>query len=312
MSRLVRDPAGYFRSLQMSAKSIWIFAEGTLDRAVYGSICAKCKWMDGHGYEIATSKEVQHGPGEGKTHLVSFFQYLSANGRLEDHSFGKSTICIFFLDKDVDDICDRKLSSSHVCYSEWYSVENYLFTEGDIVSAVCCAAHIDHQSVVRHIDVPSKTWASRAALAWREWVLLCMFSQKYSIRCANYSVGHSPFNYPPYSLPNSDSVSQHWNDVYMRSGMSPAAFDQARNHVELLLDNAHSTSRLDIFFNGKWYKHFLADDANQIAGGRPYNSTRLAERLIDVLLGSIRYDDAWAARYHEAIGYAAGRVRVGY
>ena len=88
--------------MQMSQAALFIFVESPEDRYVYSQIAdPECQGR-GIDYQVVTSEELQQNEG-GKQVLLGFFDYLRRQSSLTDRFKGKTTVSIFFLDKDVDD-----------------------------------------------------------------------------------------------------------------------------------------------------------------------------------------------------------------
>src|SRR5258708_14614989 len=118
----------------MSSHALWLLVEGPIDRAVYSKICAHNTDLTSVDCRIIISKELPGFQGEGKRVLLDYYRYLRSRNSLFNTLSGKRTAILVFLDKDVDDRRRTLARSDHVRYTEWYSLENYLFREGNIQS----------------------------------------------------------------------------------------------------------------------------------------------------------------------------------
>lgn len=129
MTRLTYSFSAYRRSMQISLVPLFVFVEGYKDRYVYDQI-AQCECQRSEvSFNVVTAEEIGIGGG-GKEVLLKFFDYLAAESSLISNFKGKTTISIFFLDKDVDDILNTRRSSQHIVYTRTYEFENYFLFMG--------------------------------------------------------------------------------------------------------------------------------------------------------------------------------------
>ena len=139
MKRLAYSPSAYRRSMQISRVPLFIFVEGYKDRYVYDQIVQSECQQSGVSYKVVTAEEIGISGG-GKEALLKFFDYLAAESSLICNFNGKTTISIFFLDKDVDDVLNSMRSSEHIVYTETYEIENYFFIHGALSEVAAASA----------------------------------------------------------------------------------------------------------------------------------------------------------------------------
>src|SRR4051812_4442004 len=141
MGRLIRPPSAFKRYMQMSSTTVFVFVEGfDHDPYFYGRVCDPVLNTLELKYEIVAGWRLQDYGG--KQVLLNFFQYLSTTNCLLSTFNGKRVLCLFFVDKDLDDILNEKIPSQHVVYTRYYSVENYLFVHGDLIDASASASSL--------------------------------------------------------------------------------------------------------------------------------------------------------------------------
>ena len=116
MPRPQHSLKGLQRRLQMSTHSIFVFVEGTLDRYFVGRVCQA--QLGNSDYELASSADVPEAIGSGKGALLALYRFLRLRANLRDEFQGKRTCCLFFLDKDIDDVLNTRARSSHVVYTD--------------------------------------------------------------------------------------------------------------------------------------------------------------------------------------------------
>lgn len=142
MDRLHHSYAGYLRLMQMSDTKLYVFVEGKqCDPYFFAQVCA-VTLCSRTTYYISTARQMPGNSG-GKQALLKFFIYLRNRRSLVSSLGGQKTACIFFLDKDVDDIQRKRKRSPHVVYTKHYDVQNYVFVNGDITKGSAAAASVD-------------------------------------------------------------------------------------------------------------------------------------------------------------------------
>ncbi len=182
MPRLEHSFAGQLRSMQMSSKELFIFVEGVdQDSYFYGGIISSIAILQNR-YEILLAERVGNGAG-GKQALLKYYEYLHKKKKLVSSLGEKKTICIFFLDKDLDDIQHKKKRSKHVIYSEHYDIQNYIYKHGDLVRGAASAASIDPGRLKEKLG-NSERWCQSKVLYAREWISLCLRTLDDNISCS--------------------------------------------------------------------------------------------------------------------------------
>ena len=107
-----------------------------MDPFFYAGICESIADLQLR-YEIFIARQLPGSTG-GKQALLNFFAFLRRSKALVS-SLGGQRACIFFLDKDVDDLQRKKKRSQHTVYTEHYDVQNYIFIHGQPTdwSSIC-------------------------------------------------------------------------------------------------------------------------------------------------------------------------------
>ena len=227
----------------------------------------------------------------------------------EDERAHQTTVSLFFLDKDIDDVLGRRARSEHVVYTEHYSVENYLFLHGDLVQCLVAASTLDHATAVGQVGNDSRAWAHAAADNWKEWIVYCLFVRLQDVQNApNYSVTRSLLHGAPYSPVTAGDKTRLLSLARGRLGMAQGGFDQAYERIERRVDRLRRQGRYDSVFPGKWYFGFLIADAKAAAVGRRIREHHLAPSLTSCLVLGLDYRGQWAQRFHAALERAADSV----
>ena len=300
--RPTHSPAGFLRKMQMSKHRVWILVEGIFDVPFYGQLCDNNKFLRKEIYTIALAKELPNFSGDGKQNLLSIYRYLNRRKALKNTLEGKEAIVLFIIDKDIDDIERTKVRSSHVLYTEYHSLENYLFRFGNLSSALSSAACLDVRLVRKRVGKESFAWTQKAAENWNLWVEYCLLVRKLKIENAkNYGETKSLMHSGAYSQCNEMKRKHLLRKAMRDSGLTDSKFNIAFKRVKKYVCRLYSQGNHDIIFKGEWYTKFLVQDAREIAGSRQYNSRRLEKRLLPCLLATLDYNGSWADYFHHAI-----------
>src|SRR5260370_23440975 len=234
----------------MSATRVFIFVEGRhTDVFFYGELSRPVCDSAGLEREIVRADRVS-GSG-GKQDLLALYRYLEAADSLTERSKGTESWCLFYLDKDVDDILGQVVLSPHIVYTPCYTVENALFMYGDLIRAMAAASSLDPARLTRRI--PDKTaWAREKANAWKEFVALCLFSQKYGVHTdCTYKRNSSPLHESgSHDLAGQLQVRK--NELQQRSGLTAEQIERKFQASLRLVERIYKKNLHDSVFNGKW------------------------------------------------------------
>ena len=287
--------------MQMSRWTLFVFVESPdIDRYFYSMIVDPVCQREGITYQIVVAEELLGGAG-GKQILLGFFDYLRGRSSLIDRFENKTTLSVFFLDKDVDDYRRTKRRSAHVIYTGAYEVENYLFMFGDLCQAVGASGSLDISSVHSCIGGYSQ-WRKHAASNWKDWVKLCLFSTARNVASScNYRRYMSPINQGCYGALLTNEYGHKLATIQRQSGIPLDQFKKSFKRLSQHVDRLYETDRYDIVFKGKWYAPFILEDVSKIAGSKRYNRTGIQERLLNCLASSLNFGDAWAETFREPI-----------
>ena len=284
--------------MQLSEAALYIFVEGVSDKYAYSRLAdheCKDRRVD---YRVVSAEEIGVGGG-GKNVLLGFFDYLRRLGSLVDNFKGRTTVSIFFLDKDIDDLLRTKRRSAHVVYTQHYDIEGYYFIHGDICTAVAASVSLDIGSVRARISDYS-SWRRQAASCWKEWVKLCIWSRV----CPNGTMSYygrpaSQVHDRAYGPLTADLYANHLEQLSVASGLPAAEFEACFARLSKRIDRLFSKGEHDQVFKGRWYLPFLLEDIKAIAGSRLFNRNRngLESRLVSSLQSTINFGEAWAEHF---------------
>ncbi len=299
MSRLLHSYAGHLRSMQMSSTALFVFVEGKQsDPYFYARICETTSTLTLQ-YEICQAQQLPGGAG-GKQALLCFFDFLRKRKALITSLGGQDTTCIFFLDKDVDDLQHKMKRSKHVVYTEHYDVQNYIFMHGNLLIGAASAASIDPARLHGQLnDAPA--WCLRAAMRWREWISLCLRILEDGISCeANYGVA-SRVQTRPSGPTDATLYASMTGNLARRCGLPVAVFRQRLATTSKKVDRYLSKGEYHRIFKGKWFAPILADQIDAIMAGQPYDSNGLAGRLPSSVAATLDFREAWADHFRNGI-----------
>jgi len=297
MNRLKHTLPGFIRKMQISRNSLFILIEGYKDSYVYSKIaCSECD-ENSITYEIVTGDELPI-DGFGKYVPLAFFDFIKSKHSLIDRFKGKTTVSIFFLDKDVDDFLRTKRRSAHVVYTEMYELENYLFKYGKIDEAVAAASSLPI-NIINDEFVDFSTWQQNAAMTWKEWVKLCLFSHTKKIRSmCSYSQRRSPINDGGVYGPVIESEYHRLLSLLeAESGLQRDEFIRLFSRLSKKVDKIYSEAQHDLIFKGKWYACFLIEDIKKIAGQRRIDFQSLKSKIMTNLATSLDFNDNWVEHF---------------
>jgi len=286
--------------MQMSHTVLYIFIEGyRAERYVYSQIIESESKRLKLPYQIVPIEEISGNTG-GKIAMLSFFDYLSYKSSLIDRFKGKTTISIFFLDKDIDDLLRTKRKSKHIIYTKTYEIENYFFIYGDLSRAVASSASLDIGSVRAEIGNNTK-WRKCAAIKWKDWVKMCLFSHIHKIRSmCNYGQTKSPINNGMYGSVKRKEYKSHLSKLNSKSGLPLNRFNSKFTRLSRLVDKIYSKGQYDLIFKGRWYAYFLIEDIRKIARGRRYAQVSV-NMLISNLTQTLDFNDIWTNHFRKPI-----------
>jgi hypothetical protein len=290
--------------MAMSSIGIFVYVEGHEDRSFYDSICRAAGVTQ--TFEIRTAREVL-GSG-GKQTLIGLYRYLEKAKALVERNGQVPTAALFFLDKDVDERRGLTVSSDHVCYTEHYCYENYLFIHGDLITAATNAAGLDRPSVEGVFD-PVASWRARCIATLREWIVVCLFVVVRGIRYNKGTFGViSAINTSGVGALDPALHQQEMVDLESHSGLTSRGFRIVYGRVEKDARDVIASGLGDTIFSGKWYLRFAEMTIRTAAGGRAYDSNGLDARLVSCLRMTVDYSAPWAVPLRASVVVVAAKL----
>jgi hypothetical protein len=268
-----------------------VLVEGALDVVFYERLCLVA--IPEHEFSIRQARELPSVTTGGKPGLLQFYDELRQRRALVTTLEGKTTVVIFVMDKDVDDVLRKRRRSTHVVYTESFEIENYLYEASDAVTPIAVVARVNAATVRRILPAD---WCAQAARAWQEWVVLCLLSQVLRVSCdANYSV-RSQVNASVLGPVNPTAVRQRLRVLRTRADRPRQEFDALHQTLVRLVERRYATGRSGTIFRGKWYSCFVKEWIGSIAV-RDWPD----DELLSALLLALDFTAAWAEQLRAAV-----------
>lgn len=292
MSRPKHSMAGHLMSLQMSRHNVFAFVEGIdSDPFFYSEVCQLACRDYKVTYRVRPVKELPNAAG-GKNALIAFYRYARSKGKLRFTVGKKTTILIFYLDKDVDDLKRRLCRSRHVCYTHFYDVQNHIFRYGDLIKGIAAAASVDPVEL-RELPIFRGDWREGVVRRWKQWTALCIVAVKHNVPGSNYGIAPSSSN----QTQETAQYQQKKDDVAKKLNISQVDIDLK---VSLEADKVEKYLRAGTFdrvFKGKWYPSLLENDLRIALHGRSCKLNGLSGRISSTLIVTLDFSKPWAEQF---------------
>lgn len=299
MPRLLHSYGGYHRSMQLLSTDFFIFVEGKQsDSFFYAQVCETLTGLESR-YEICLAQQLPGGTG-GKKALIGFFEFLRKQKKLVSSLSGQRTTCIFFVDKDVDDLQHKKRRSRHFIYTEHYDVQNYIFLHGNLRIGAASAASIAPACLNTDLN-DARLWCMHVAKLWREWVSLCLCMLEDGISCeANYRV-LSRVQERPSGPTDALLYKTITRNIARKNHVPVAVLREKLATTNAKVDRYYKKGLHHRIFKGKWFSSILADEIDKAMAGRPYDSSRLASRIPSSIAATLNFGEQWAGYFRDAV-----------
>lgn len=301
MSKLKHSQDAFIKSLQVSSKQIYIFVEGRQgDPYFYSCVCKSIK-NPSFEYRIYTADDLPF-RRKGKQGLLTFFQYLRQAKKLTSLFLGKKTICVFFVDKDVDDIKRIKKRSPHLIYSKYYDIQNYIYEHGNIKQGVAVAASVDPEILPSTLNDAS-VWCLKMAKNWKHWISLCLLVLKENISYeSNYGVA-SKIQTRACSSIDSTVYSSYLSRLRLKSGFTSADFDSRYLRITNRVDFYFANRDHHKIFKGKWFTKILVDYIALSLYDTTYDNNSLVAKLPSTIIMTLDFSESWVDDFREPLMY---------
>jgi hypothetical protein len=299
MKRLGHSFKAFLRVAQTTRHEVLVFVEGdNVDPYFYDEITKRVCLEANKTYRLCRSYEID-GENGGKETLLSYFKYLRDKSSLIDSFKGKKTLSVFFLDKDIDDLLRRKISSAHIVYTKNYDAESHVFTDGDLIKAVATATSATIQEAANLLGGNQQQWKNDITNIWKEWIKLCVFAAKKNINhVTNYGVT-SRINNPLFSPTDQALYVAQLASVKNKSNLTDAQFNRAYRRISNFVDRVYGRGEQDTIFKGKWYSTLVEEIIRSNVRHRKLNG--VGDRVLSGSLQTLDFDLPWADHFKDPL-----------
>jgi hypothetical protein len=144
-------------------------------------------------------------------------------------------------------------------------------------------------------------WCEARAVFWKEWLVLCCYSQKYGLNGGCGFSRQSQINPPPtYALSNA-AYAAFKEALYCKSGLIAAEFQRRFRAVERRIDRLADIGQLFAVFKGRWLASLIESELLELLEGKTANKSSLASRMPTTALGLMDFSGNRATGYLEKI-----------
>ncbi|HEX3896403.1 MAG TPA: hypothetical protein VHW73_09340, partial [Rudaea sp.] len=255
MNRLTHSLQGFIRSLQISSTRLFAFVEGGIDRPFFDRLLFHACDQSKIAYQITAIKEVSGSAG-GKPALLNLFREFRRKGLLVTNAFGKAMACMFFPDKDGDDFTRRRVRSAHVVYSPTYDIEGHLYCCANMHRALADSCRITLAQA--KVLIPNgDAWLYSVVDLWKEWIALCLISQKHGVNCGCTFDRVSDVN-PDHLAPAEPTlITAYKNSLSTILGVTFQDLDRQFLRALQKVQNSLNDGVPLKYFKGKWLGHLM-------------------------------------------------------
>jgi hypothetical protein len=259
MTRLSHSDSGFRRYMQMSNKDFFIFIEGKhYDEYYYNKIIEQKIQNGEFSYELVNSDRLST---PGKNGVLAYYEYLKSKGFLVSFRGSKKTVS-FFLDKDIDDIHKKIKRSKFIVYTKFYSVENHIFTETNLMETILCSASLSSSSLNHNFD--SDNYLEKYKNNYLEWILISIYCQKNRVRNMG-RFNFSKINRDTFGEVDLNLKNQYLEQIRINEGIDLADFnDKFRIFRKNIIRKFRANP--DGYFKGKWYPSFILHELKSLLG----------------------------------------------
>jgi hypothetical protein len=236
----------------------------------------------------------------GKRTLLELHRYLESSNALTLQVENATKYCIFYLDKDVDDVTGNLIRSKHVVYTPFYCIENHLFVYGELVNAAAAASSLDPEDIRARIP-DSNAWRREKAQNWKEFLILSLLSHRLGVNCdCHYGRPTSPLNVPSESPTNAARADQISGELSALSQLPQRLFDLKLRALRRYIECLFAKDLFDRVFNGKWYFELIRREINLAAGGKRHNNPPTLA-IAAALSASIPFEGVWTEHFRRPL-----------
>ena len=293
-NRLVHSRSAHMRAIQISQKTAFAYCEGrNVDPFIYSQIMAKAH-PNGAAFCALYHAEEIRGTG-GKESLIRLFKHFRAKKILSRSFKGKQFCCVFFFDKDVDDLSRKCLKSKHALYTQQYDLEGHLYREGDLRHAAAVSIN-SSQSKIPEVYDDASLWAEKKARHWRAWITLCLYSATFGVDCGCSYGRPSAINPGLLGPTDSHAFATFKTLLMVKSAITAPEFEMRLRKLENLIRKLEAKNMLGTVFKGKWLEAIIAAELQAQYAGQPVNLKELGPRVTSALMSRADFSSPWGKK----------------
>jgi len=300
MSRLNHSREALLKSIKISEKEIFLFVEGKkVDPAFYDRLLDRN--INTQNYRIFRSYEIKGAEQSGgKKVLLSFFNFVKNKSSISG-VFGDNPFTILFhLDKDIDDLLNNTIDSDNIIYTDYYSVENYLYKYGDLEKALLASTYCEIDRI-QELFGDIRKWIGSKVKHWIPWVTLCIFSQKYKLDCGCGYSRPSVINNNYYEEINDEKYEEFLNRLEAEFEGSEDEFLKELEAIKQMVIDYYESDSFDLIFKGDWYRNILSEYLKNNGKVSIINHNSIGKKLESNLLMTLDFEDKWTKNLVSAI-----------
>ena len=293
--RLTHDRRAHLRAIQISNKRFFAYCEGREhDPYIYSQLISRVSVVSSDLYELYRIEEIS-GTG-GKNDLIEQYKYLKSRNAVLGSFKGKRICCVFFLDKDVDDLRRQLIRSEHVFYTGLYDLEGQVFHDCNLQRAVAIALSIDIQKVPS-VYREAHSWIERKAVHWDKWVTLCAFSAMFEVDCGCGYGRPSAINPKHLNSADINAFETFKSGLRRECNFSPEKFERRFLIVQRAVAFHVSKNMLSRLFRGKWLENIISGELSDTFRGQAVNLHAVGPRLLGAAIATFDFTAEWASSH---------------
>jgi hypothetical protein len=212
---------------------------------------------------------------------------------------GKPYCCLFFCDKDVDDIKRVLRRSTHVFYTELYDLEAHIYRDCDLRRAIAIGLSLN-LDVVPSLYNDTAGWIEAKAQHWEHWLVLCLFSSIFNVDCGCSYGRVSNINPALLGAADIPAFENFRAQLQNNSGMGKAEFKRRFRSVQRMIQRLRSKGMLSLVFRGKWLETIIVAELRSALGGRG-RATISGPSISSAAMALFDFKSGWAGQHIQRI-----------
>jgi hypothetical protein len=298
-ARLTRDYQAHLRAIQISNNELFAYCEGRqIDPYIYSEILSKSGISRSHKFAI---HRIEHITGTGgKDALFKLHDYMRTRKHLISKYKGKFLYCVFFVDKDIDDLQRKTRRSLHIFYTALYDIEVHLYRDGNLRRSIAVALSTDVKSIPVKYDVPA-VWIESKAFEWRHWLTLCIFSKIYDIQSDCSYKRPSIINNTSDEMELLEKFESFKLNLFKLSKLEKSEFQKKFQKVENKIESLSRDRALSSILKGKWLIGIISSELRDDLFGLKPDFNAFSHKLLTALQSNFDFYSNWSTQIMERL-----------